>query len=109
MSRRRYPSDLTDAEFIVLSPHLPAPSWRGRLWKHRLRDILDGIFYVVRTGCQWRALPHEYPPWQTVFWWFRRWRVDGTWEALNTALRERSTSPSGAIRSPALRSSTARA
>jgi putative transposase len=50
---------------------------------------LDGIFYVVRTGCQWRCLPHEYPPWQTVYWWFAHWRKDGTWEQLNTVLRER--------------------
>lgn len=54
-----------------------------------LRELLDAMFYVIRTGCQWRALPHEYPPWQTVFWWFRRWRLDGTWLELNTALRER--------------------
>src|SRR5919202_650150 len=87
--RRPYPSDLSDPEYATLLPHLPPPAGRGRPWKHPLREVLDGIFYVVRTGCQWRALPHEYPPWQTVFWWFRRWRLDGTWEQLNTALRER--------------------
>jgi putative transposase len=54
-----------------------------------VREILDAIFYVVRTGCQWRALPHEYPPWPTVYYWFRRWRLDGTWEWLHGALRER--------------------
>ena len=73
----------------MLLPHLPRPAATGRPWKHGLREILDGIFYVVRTGCQWRCLPHEYPPWQTVFWWFRRWRLDGTWDRLNAALRER--------------------
>ena len=62
MIRRPYPSDLSDAEYAVLQPHLPGPAATGRPWKHTLRDILDGIFYVVRTGCQWRCLPHEYPP-----------------------------------------------
>jgi putative transposase len=87
--RPPYPSDLSDAEFAVLAPHLPTPAACGRPWKHPLREILDGIFYVIRTGCQWRCLPHEYPPWHTVYWWFARWRRDGTWDRLNTALRQR--------------------
>ena len=87
MERRAYPSDLSDAEFACLAPHLPAPLPRGRPWRWPLREILDGIFYVLRTGCQWRQLPHEYPPWPTVYWWFRRWRLDGTWERLNGELR----------------------
>lgn len=89
MPRCAYPSDLTDAEFAGLAPHLPPPKPRGRRWKHPSREIVDGIFAVVRTGCQWRCLPHEYPPWSTVYYWFRRWRLDGTWERLNRVLRER--------------------
>ena len=89
MERRAYPSDLSDAEYAVLEPHLPAPRPRGRPWRWPLRALLDGIFYIVRTGAQWRQLPYEYPPWPTVHWWFRRWRLDGTWERLNAALRER--------------------
>jgi putative transposase len=89
MERRAYPSDLTDREYLALEPHLTAPQPRGRPWRWPLREILDGIFYIVRTGAQWRALPHEYPPWPTAYWWFRRWRLDGTWERLNAALRER--------------------
>jgi putative transposase len=89
MERRAYPSDLSDAEFAVLEPHLPPPRPRGRPWRWPLRAILDGIFYIIRTGAQWRQLPHEYPPWPTVYWWFRRWRLDATWERLNAALRER--------------------
>jgi putative transposase len=89
MERRAYPSDLSDFEYACLEPHLPSPQPRGRHWSWSLREILDGIFYIVRTGAQWRALPHEYPPWPTVYWWFRRWRLDGTWERLNAALRER--------------------
>jgi putative transposase len=89
MERRAYPSDLSDAEYAVLHPHLPTPRPRGRPWRWPVREILDAVFYIVRTGAQWRQLPHEYPPWPTVYWWFRRWRLDGTWEGLNAALRER--------------------
>jgi putative transposase len=89
MERRAYPSDLSDAEYAVLHAHLPTPRPRGRPWRWPLREILDAVFYIVRTGAQWRQLPHEYPPWPTVYWWFRRWRLDGTWEGLNAALRER--------------------
>ena len=89
MERRAYPSDLSDREFACFEPHLPTPQPRGRRWTWRRREILNGIFYIIRTGAQWRSLPHEYPPWPTVYWWFRRWRLDGTWERLNTALRER--------------------
>src|SRR3712207_4983581 len=89
MERRAYPSDLSSVEYGYLEPHLPSPPSRGRPWRWPLRAILDGIFYIVRTGAQWRQPPHEYPPWPTVHWWFRRWRLDGTWERLNAALRER--------------------
>jgi putative transposase len=89
MERRAYPSDLSDREYACLEPHLPSPQPRGRHWSWTLRAILAGIFYILRTGAQWRQLPHEYPPWPTVYWWFRRWRLDGTWERLDAALRER--------------------
>jgi putative transposase len=88
MERHAYPSDLSDAEFACLEPYLPEPQPCGRPWLHPRRAILDAIFYLVRTGCQWRALPREYPPWSTVHDWFRRWRRDGLWERLNGALRE---------------------
>lgn len=104
MNRRPYLTDLSDAEFRCLAPHLPPPKARGRPWRHPPREILDAIFYVVRTGCQWRLLPSEFPPWPTVYWWFRRWRLDGTWERIHTALREqlrtwvgRQPQPSAAI------------
>lgn len=84
-----YPSDLSDTEFAVPVPHLPEPAQCGRPWQPPLREMLDGIFYVIRTGCQWRCLPHEYPPWRTVCWGFARRRRDGTWQRLNAALRER--------------------
>ena len=89
MESRRYPTDLSDAEWTLLEPHLPAPKRRGRPRLHSPREILNAVFYVSKTGCQWRMLPHEFPPWKTVFHYFRRWRLDGIWEALNHAMRER--------------------
>jgi len=88
MERQGYPTDLTDAEWEYLAPHLPPASPRGRPRVHSYRVILDAIFYLVRGGCAWRLLPRDLPPWRTVYHYFRAWRDDGTWEQLNTALRE---------------------
>ncbi len=88
MARAAYLSDLTDDEYACLAPYLPPPRARGRPRLHRWRELLNGMFYVVRTGCQWRALPHEFPPWKTVYHYWRAWRLDGTWERLHAALRE---------------------
>jgi putative transposase len=86
---RLYPTDLTDAEWQILEPLVPAAKPGGRPPKWTRRVILDGIFYLVRSGCHWRLLPREFPPWQTVYHYFRVWRIDGTWEHLNATLRER--------------------
>ncbi len=76
-----------------MGPHraLPArPKAAGRPRAHPVRELLDAIFfYVLRSGCAWRLLPHDFPPWKTVYHYFRLWRIDGTWEKLNTAIRER--------------------
>ena len=55
---------------------------------HSAREILDAVFYVLKSGCPWRLMPRDFPPWETVYWWFGRWRTDGTFERLNAALRE---------------------
>jgi putative transposase len=89
MESRRYPTDLSDDEWRCIGPHLPGPTGRGRPRLHGLRTILDAVFYVLKSGCPWRLLPRDFPPWKTVYDWFRRWRIDGTWERLNTELRER--------------------
>ena len=68
---------------------MPAPEGFGRPRVHDLREILNAVFYVLKSGCQWRLLPHDFPRWPTVYWYFRRWRIDGTWERINRALRER--------------------
>ena len=89
MPRRAYPTDLTDAQWAILEPLVPPPKPGGRPAKHPRREIVNAQFYVLRGGIAWRALPHDLPPWQTVYDYFRRWRIDGTWERINTALRER--------------------
>jgi putative transposase len=87
--RKRYPTDLSDEEWACIEPHLPTPTAAGRPRIRPLRELLNAIFYIVRSGCAWRLLPHEFPPWKTVHHYFRIWRLDGTWERLHTALRER--------------------
>jgi len=87
--RKAYQTDLSDAERTCLKLHLPAPKAPGRPRLHTLREILDAIFYVVRGGCAWRLLPHDFPPWKTVYHYFRSWRLDGTWERMHIALRQR--------------------
>jgi putative transposase len=91
MESRRYPTDLSDDEWRVGSVRIfPSPPGWGRPRLHGLRAILDAVFYVLKSGCPWRLLPpRDFPPWKTVYDWFRRWRIDGTWERLNTELRER--------------------
>jgi len=86
---RGYPSDLTDAQWQVIAPHLPAqvPGRRGRPRIWPLRRITEAILYVDRAGCAWRYLPSDFPPWPTVYGYFAAWRDDGTLARLHDALR----------------------
>jgi transposase len=79
--------DLSDAQWAVLEPALPAGSGRGRPPKWTKRQIIDGIRWRVRTRTPWRDVPETYPPWQTLYDWFRRWQRDGTWAAILAALQ----------------------
>ena len=87
--RKPYPTDLSDEEWKYIEPHMPTPKGHGRPRSHSLREILNATFYVLRSGCQWRLLPHDFPRWSTVYHYFRKWRIDGTWERINRAIRER--------------------
>ena len=87
--RQCYPTDLKDQEWAIIKDLLPPPKKRGRPREHSLREILNVIFYLLRTGCAWRMLPHDFPPWQTVYTYFRQWQKDGTWEKIHTQLREK--------------------
>jgi transposase len=84
-----YPSDLTDGQWLVIESLVPPVRRGGRPAEHARRRIVDAILYVVRTGCSWRQLPHDFPPWATVFWYFKQWRADGTVDRIHDALRDR--------------------
>lgn len=91
IQREAYQSDLKDQEWKWLKKYLPKPSskgTRGRPQEWPLREIVDAILYLLRTGCQWRMLPHDLPPWQTVYYHYRQWRERGIWEKINRLLGE---------------------
>ena len=88
MCRRAYPSDVSDEEWVILEPLIPPAKPGGRPRTTEMREVLNALFYLDRAGGQWRALPHDFPPWSTVWSYFRTWRNDGTWERIHTALRE---------------------
>jgi putative transposase len=87
MSRARYPSDLTDREWARLQPLLSPARPGGRHRSVDTREIVNGMLYLTHNGCTWRALPHDLPPWETVYAYFRRWEADGTWERALAVLR----------------------
>ena len=89
MNRRAYPTDLRDEEWAVLAPLIPPAKPGGRPRTTEIREVLNAIFYLLRSGGAWRLLPHEFPPWQTVYDYFRSWRNAGLWEQIHTTLRER--------------------
>ena len=86
MAHNPYPSDLTNQEWRLIEPYMPPVASTGRPRASDLRDIWDALFYMARTGCQWRYLPHDFPPYTTVLRYFRQWRDDGTFEVINDAL-----------------------
>ncbi len=86
--RKPYPSDLSDAEWELLKPLLPTPRGFGHPVEVSFREILNGIFYVQRTGCQWEMLPHDLPPYTTVYGYFHKWQRKGIWQFLHDQIRE---------------------
>jgi transposase len=87
MSRKAYPSDLSDAEWELLEPLIPPPKPGGNARHVDIREVINGILYVLRSGCAWRMMPHDLPNWSTVYGYFNRWSKDGTWECIHTQLR----------------------
>jgi putative transposase len=87
--QRAYPSDLTDAQWEILEPLIPPLSPEAVYHKHERRTLVNAILYVLRSGCPWRALPHDLPPYGTVFYYFRRWQREGIWDRVLEALRMR--------------------
>lgn len=103
MSRKPYPSDLTNAQWKLIAPLLPAVKPGGRPRKYDMREVVNALLYVNREGCSWRAIPHDLPHWKTAYNFFRAFEADGTWDKLVAALRVevrtklgRDPTPSGA-------------
>jgi putative transposase len=88
MNHPAYPSDLNDSQWQILEPLLPKPQRKGPKANVNLREIVNGIFYVLHTGCQWRAIPHDLPPYSTVYSYFQKWQRKGIWRQVNQVLRE---------------------
>jgi putative transposase len=100
MSNQLYPDDLTDREWEYIKPLIPAAKPGGRTRKTDMRLTINAIFYLNRTGCQWRYLPREYPPWETVYGYFRAWRINGIWERIHDRLRALVREQEGRDRQP---------
>jgi putative transposase len=86
--RLAYTTDLTDEEWQILEPLLPPEKTGGRPRKYPMREVINGIQYVLRGGCAWRLMPHDLPQWQTAYQTFRAWRQDGTWQRIHDQLRD---------------------
>ena len=104
LARKPYPSDLTDAQWEILEPLIPAPGAESPREPIPRREIVNGILYLLRTGCSWRQMPHDLPNGKTVDYYFRKWKLDGTWERAMNSLRKqvrtqmgRDPEPSAAI------------
>ena len=100
MARTAYPSDLTDAQWRLIERRIPPAEPGGRRRTVNMRKVVNGILYLVRTGCSWRQLPHDLPPWGTVHYYYRRFRLDGTWQKVHDALREKVRRAEGRKKSP---------
>jgi len=104
LKRGAYPTDLTDKQWDIIRPMVPKAKSGGRPRTTDIREVVNGILYLNRSGCAWRLLPNEFPPWGTVHYYYRRFRIDGAWERIHTFLREhvrikegREPTPSAAI------------
>lgn len=86
-TRKAYPTDLTGPQWAQVQRFIPAPKKGGRPAKYPRREIVNALLYVARTGCQWRAMPHDLPPWRIAYWYFMMWKKDGTLDRLHDELR----------------------
>jgi transposase len=100
IERSAYGSDLTDEEWDVISELVPRPKLGGRPAKYSRREVVNAIFYVARSGCAWRLMPHDLPSWRVAYHYFREWRDDGTWKAIHEKLRGNVREAAGREREP---------
>ena len=100
MARKPYPSDVTEGQWRLIEPSIPPPDPGGRPRSTDMREVVNAILYVNRTGCSWRQLPHEFPPWGTVHAYYREFRLNGTWQKIHDTLRDRVRQKAGRKVSP---------
>ena len=100
MERNPYPSDVTDEQWSLIASHIPPEKPGGRPREVNMREVINGILYLNRTGCSWRMLPHDLPPWGTVHYYYRRFRREGVWSNLHDRLRERVRLDAGKEQTP---------
>jgi putative transposase len=100
MSRKPYPTDLTDEQWKLVSRYVPEPKPGGRPAAYARREIVNAILYIAKNGCTWRNLPHDLPPYRIVFHYFRLWQTDGTWETIHAALRTKVRKAAGKTPKP---------
>lgn len=102
MERNAYPSDVTDGQWRLIEPLIPPPQWGGRPRTVDLREVINAILYLNRTGCSWRQLPHDFPPWGTAHYYYRCFRLDGTWRKIHDRLRSRVRCQAGKLPTPSV-------
>ena len=100
MARNAYPSDLTDAQWRLIERRIPPAKPGGRRRSVDMREVMNGVLYLVRTGCSWRQLPHDFPPWGTVHYYYRCFRRNGAWQRIHDALRDKLRQSTGRKKSP---------
>lgn len=100
MSRKLYPTDLTDRQWQLIASLIPPAKVGGRPRTVDIREILNAIFYILTSGCAWRLLPHDFPSWPTVYYYFRCWRIAGLWQQMNQTLRQKVRSSQGREATP---------
>lgn len=100
MKRLPYPTDLTDSQWQLIEMLVPPAKLGGRPRTVDIRETINAIFYLLRSGCSWRLLPNEFPPWGTIHYYYRRWRLDGTWQEIHDELRVQVRKIAGRNKSP---------
>lgn len=98
--KQHYETDLTDGQWEIISPLIPRPKPGGRKRTVDMRKVLNAIFYLLRAGCAWRLLPHDFPKWQIVYFYFRCFKKDGTWRKINDVLRKKVRLKAGRKKEP---------
>ena len=100
MQNQKYATDVTDAQWEVLQSCIPPEKPGGRPRAADMREVINAIFYLLRTGCTWRMLPNDYPEWNTVYYYFRKWKKNGTWKKIHDALRGKVRKKAGKSEQP---------